>query len=84
MVRGGALTNPSKEIDIACSEQAGTWSMAPRGEDRVSGSPPIEKDPTLSLLVKEFDFRVAPSCFFQANDFLLEPLVEAVKSLPRL
>ena len=79
MLRGGVWTNPSKELDIACSERTGTWSMTPRGEDRVSG--PIERDPTLSLSVKEFDIRVAPSCFFQANDFLLEPLVEAVQEL---
>lgn len=57
------------EIDIACSEQEGSWAAGPGG--------------TLRRQVGGFTFRLTPDVFFQANDFLVEDLAGAVAAAAR-
>jgi tRNA/tmRNA/rRNA uracil-C5-methylase (TrmA/RlmC/RlmD family) len=64
----GAGREPG-EVDIACSEQEGSWAAGPGG--------------TLRRRVGAFTFRLTPDVFFQANDFLVEDLAGAVAAAAR-
>ena len=77
-----------REIDIAGSCEENTWTATPVGSEKASNKahPGKEEDtgPTGNLLkrkVGKFLYSVAPSVFFQANDFMIPDLVQLVREL---
>jgi len=78
-----------KQIEIACSEDTGSWGMAKMAADIAEEIPADEET---SLQEEEvifhrraggFSYAVTPSAFFQANDFMLDDLVSAVCALAK-
>jgi 23S rRNA (uracil1939-C5)-methyltransferase len=69
-----------RELDIAGSCEDDLWSAAPCGIDNGSDAIPeawnFEK--RIKRKVGEFEYAVTASAFFQANDFLIQKLVEIV------
>ena len=56
-----------QEIDIACSEEEGTWAIAKDGEETL-----------LRRKIGDFTYNTAAGTFFQANDFMVDALVSHV------
>lgn len=79
-----ALNNlQSQEIDLICSEDGKEWKWAPSSE-RFQATDPNDQsigDLTLRRSVSGFQYLVSPSVFFQANDFMLDELVNIVDEL---
>jgi 23S rRNA (uracil1939-C5)-methyltransferase len=73
---------------LACSQEEGTWGTAvadfesdedfsaARGTDQPEAEPVI-----LRRSIGEFRYSVSPSVFFQANDYLVDKMVERVGDL---
>lgn len=77
-----------QEMDIACSEEEGTWATARAGG---GGGADEETMPVLGMRrgdevlvrrkVGDFVYSVTASVFFQANDFVVPELVSLVRQL---
>ena len=76
-----------QQFELACSQEEGTWGTAAaleldedfsanRGMDEPEGEPVI-----LRRRIGDFSYSVSPSVFFQANDYLVEKMVERVGEL---
>jgi 23S rRNA (uracil1939-C5)-methyltransferase len=78
-----------RQIEIACSEDTGTWGMMEIDADLLeeypgeAGNASSKDDVLLHRRVGEFSYAVSPSVFFQANDFMLEDLVSEVRALAK-
>lgn len=60
-------------IDIAGSDREGVWALGPAGEG--------EQETLLEKRAGGFRFKVTASTFFQANDFMVGPLLELVRDM---
>ena len=87
--RRSAASDPGvQQMELACSSEEGAWAAA---NLHTAGDPTIEvetgsggsEEILLLRRVGEFAYLVSPSTFFQANDFLLEELVETVNDLSK-
>jgi len=65
-----------QEMDIACSEEEGSWATALTAAS-------AEEGVTLRRKVGNFTYLVTPSVFFQANDFMVLELVSLVQDSAR-
>jgi 23S rRNA (uracil1939-C5)-methyltransferase len=78
-----------QQLDLACSQEDGTWGMAAaareadeEGFSAIRGSEDSEIDPVIHRRkIGEFTYSVSPSVFFQANDHLVERMVQRVGEL---
>jgi len=79
----------TQEMDMACSEEEGTWDTVRTGYEANEGiptliGPRIREGVILHRRIGEFLYSVTASVFFQANDFMILDLAglvqEAVKS----
>lgn len=74
-----------REYDLACAEESGTWVVAERGTGRDAGEsaalPNLPAEALLTRSVAGFSYAVTASSFFQANDSLIEDLVDRVADL---
>ncbi len=80
-----------QEIELVSSEEEGRWASAEAGLAEEEGfsalGKPADKpegSPLLHHSVAGFQYRVSPSVFFQANDFMLEELVSELRNLAAL
>lgn len=87
--RRSAASDPGvQQMELACSSEEEAWAAA---NLHTAGNPATEfetesggsKEILLRRKVGEFSFLVSPATFFQANDFLLEALVETVSNLSK-
>jgi 23S rRNA (uracil1939-C5)-methyltransferase len=74
----------SQEMDIACSEEEGTWATARTGAAVREGITTLmgtrrREDVILRRRIGEFLYFVTAHVFFQANDFMISELVELVR-----
>ena len=72
------------EMDIACSEEEGSWTtmrIEPEVNEGISAliGDPGREGTILRRKIGEFLYFVSPSVFFQANDFVVPELVELVR-----
>lgn len=72
-----------REMDIACSEDDGSWATEPAEPDHRKGAPPLTESQDRQELplyrrIGEFRYQTSASVFFQANDFMVEDLVSLV------
>ena len=76
----------SREIDLACSHEEGTWTTACTGQERggtgrsLPGTANTE-DAVLTRKVNGFLYSVTASVFFQANDFMVPELAARVQEI---
>lgn len=73
----------AQEMDMACSEEEGSWATARAGTDaEQEGITTLvgrrKEDVILQRRVGEFTYSVTASVFFQANDFMISELVASV------
>lgn len=76
----------SREIDLACSQEEGTWTAACIGPERGETGRPLvaianNEDAILTRKVNGFLYSVTASVFFQANDFMVSELAARVLEL---
>jgi 23S rRNA (uracil1939-C5)-methyltransferase len=76
--------NSPQEMDMACSEEEGTWATARVGSDINDGVSTLfgtgkREDVVLRRKVGEFIYAVTASTFFQANDFMITELTAQVR-----
>jgi tRNA/tmRNA/rRNA uracil-C5-methylase (TrmA/RlmC/RlmD family) len=82
-------TDPKpQEMDIACSEEEGSWATALTTASADEGVTPLfgnrrREDVILRRKVGDFTYLVTPSVFFQANDFMVLELVSLVQDSAR-
>ena len=79
----------AQEMDVACSEEEGTWATAHTGSDVNEGAAPFLgtrriEDVILRRNVGDFLYMVTATAFFQANDFVLPQLITVVKDLAQI
>jgi 23S rRNA (uracil1939-C5)-methyltransferase len=73
-----------REMDIACSEESGTWDTVPcrsgvdKNTEDTSGSSSRSEEVFLQRAVGEFLYSLTAPVFFQANDFMVPELVSLV------
>jgi tRNA/tmRNA/rRNA uracil-C5-methylase (TrmA/RlmC/RlmD family) len=77
-----------QEMDIACSEEEGSWATALVNASADEGVTPLlgnrrGEDVILRRQVGDFTYLVTPSVFFQANDFMVLELVSLVQDSAR-
>ncbi len=77
-----------QEMDIACSEEEGSWATARLGSDLNQGistliGPGRNEEVILRRSVGEFRYGVTASVFFQANDFMVHELAALVQRAAR-
>jgi tRNA/tmRNA/rRNA uracil-C5-methylase (TrmA/RlmC/RlmD family) len=73
-----------QEMDMACSQEEGTWTMAPLGDNTNDRAFPFngtgtKEDSPLRRMIGEFVFELTASTFFQANDFMATELMHRVR-----
>jgi 23S rRNA (uracil1939-C5)-methyltransferase len=78
----------SQEMDMACSQEEGTWATAHIGPTSTEGITPLlgtrkGEDLILRRQVGDFHYFVTASVFFQANDFMVSELAAAVRDLAK-
>jgi 23S rRNA (uracil1939-C5)-methyltransferase len=78
----------SQEMDMACSEEEGTWATAHTSADTNEGITTLlgtrrSEDVILQRKVGDFRYSVTASVFFQANDFMVSELVNLVQDLAK-
>ena len=78
----------TQQLELACSQEDGTWGMADasreadEGFSAARGNEDSEADPViLRRKIGDFTYSVSPSVFFQANDHLVETMVQRVENL---
>ena len=77
-----------QEMDMACSEEEGTWATAHVGEHAIEGVTTLigtgrREEVLLKRKVGEFLYSVTATVFFQANDFMVPELVALVGELAK-
>jgi 23S rRNA (uracil1939-C5)-methyltransferase len=82
--RTAASGDRAQEIEIIGSEETQTWVGTPRfARDEPHERPADPSAARLNRSVGDYTYSVAPSAFFQANDFLAEQLVGTVLEFAR-
>ena len=76
--REGEFGSEDRELDLACAED-GTWRFADAGDAMPEPGP--DSGEVLYRRIGEFEYAVAPSAFFQANDSMLSSLIARVRDL---
>ena len=82
-----ALNPGIRQLALACSTGSGAWGIADMASDLDEGISAMdgaaeESDETvLEKRVGEFTYSTAPEVFFQANDFMVEELLDTVRRL---
>ncbi len=73
-----------QHVDLACSEEEGAWAATNAGPFPDGGIDPLQGVETqegalLHRRIGNFNYSVAASVFFQANDFIVPELAEVVR-----
>lgn len=84
----GRMNPAARQVELACSVEDEKWGWAESeyaGEENftescMSGFPEMQAE-LLTRRIGNCEYRVAPSLFFQANDFMVPELVAAVLGL---
>ena len=76
--REGEFGSEDRELDLACAED-GTWRFADAGDAMPEAGP--DSGEVLCRSIGEFEYAVAPSAFFQANDSMLSSLIARVRDI---
>lgn len=76
-------TDPSpQEIEIACSEEEGSWATQRIGVNHNQGISSLtvdgKKEVILHKKIGNYSYSTTPSAFFQANDYIVPELVDHV------
>ncbi len=78
----------TSQVDLVCSEEGGGWTSAVVEGDLEEGLSSLGEAgaantvrPLPTRRVGEFEYRLAPTAFFQANDFMVAELVSTVREL---
>lgn len=80
------LDGTAQEMDIACSQEEGTWATVRVGAETAAGGTPLfgkrkPDDVLLNKTVGSYRYSVTASVFFQANDFMVQELAAVVQEL---
>ena len=82
-----ALNPGSQQLALACSTESGTWSFADMASDldeEISAMDAAVGELNGTIIEKkvgEFTYGMAPQVFFQANDFMVDELLDTVRRL---
>jgi 23S rRNA (uracil1939-C5)-methyltransferase len=68
-----------QEVDIACSEEDGSWSAALRGSN-AKDDVPAKDEIVLHKRVGEFHYSFSAPVFFQANELMISNLVSLART----
>jgi 23S rRNA (uracil1939-C5)-methyltransferase len=87
----GKVDPGTRQVELVCSQEESKWSWAEVERDLEEGfyslgkSGETEADcAPLIRRVGEFEYKVAPQVFFQANDFMISELLATVQELGRV
>ncbi len=84
----GRMDPGTQQLELVCSEEEDRWSWAEIERNLEEGFSCLGKTDTAGAIptplargIGEFIYRVTPSVFFQANDFMVSELVSTVQDL---